>query len=102
MALKNELDKVEMLVMSGIKHSQTLGNFLETVEHLAEEFDDELCDTIEEEKNLIDDKLREDKYAYLTIKNQKYKKITEKFSSVNTKAEEAIEKVLSMQGDIVR
>ena len=70
MALKHELDKVEMLVMSGIKHSETLSSFLTTVEHIAEEFDDELCDTIEEEKNLIDDKLNDDKYAYLTIKNQ--------------------------------
>ena len=75
MALKQELDDVEMEVMKNIKHSKNLNDFLRIVEDLAEEFDDEIADAVEEEKHLLDDKINHSKLSYLVLRRKSYNEI---------------------------
>ena len=46
-----------MEVMSGIKGSQTLQDFLDSSEALSEEVNDDIVDMIEEENGLVNEKI---------------------------------------------
>ena len=72
-----------MEVMKGIKNSIMLQEFLESAEKLQEDVSDDLIDMIEEENNIVSDKILQSKFAYMVIKHRYYDRVNEGFEKFN-------------------
>ena len=55
--LKGILDEVEMEVMNGIKSSENLKLFLESIEGIQAQINEDVLDLVEEENGLVSEKI---------------------------------------------
>ena len=69
--------------MKLIKQSNNLKEFLEKSESLQDSVNDEIIEMIEEENNLVSEKVSQSKFAYLVIKHRYYDKLNAEFEALN-------------------
>ena len=100
--LKAQLDSVEIEVMDSIKQSATLQQFLESAERLQDEVSDNLVDFIEEENQLVTDKICQSKFGYLVMKHNYYAQVNEKFAVFNEMTLKEVRKVKDLENRIIK
>jgi hypothetical protein len=74
-AIRKMFDELEMEVMMSIKHSSGLQNFLSSAEKLTERLNDEVIDLIEDENQKMEEKVENNKFAYLVMRHKFYDKL---------------------------
>lgn len=99
--LKHMLDDVEMEVMSKIKASKNLHSYLEITEQLASEVSQEMVEMVEDEKSKLDEKLSQNKFAYMILKNKHYDNLDLKFKKFNQDTRQNVAKVRELEQHIV-
>ena len=88
--------------MHGVKHSKTLQAFLERSEALQESINDDIVDMIEEENNLVTEKVCQSKFAYLVIKHGYYDKLNREFERLNKETKLEIANIRQMENKIIK
>ena len=91
-----------MEVMKGIKNSIMLQEFLESAEKLQEDVSDDLIDMIEEENNIVGDKILQSKFAYMVIKHRYYDRVNEGFEKFNQRLKNEIIRIKQLEDRIVK
>ena len=79
-----------MDVMQGIKNSDILQEFLESSERLQEDFSDDIIDLVEEENNIVGEKILHSKFAYMVIKHKYYDRVNDGFERFNDRVKNEI------------
>ena len=68
---------------------------------LQDEVNDTLLDYIEEENQLVTNKVCQSRFGYFVVKHRYYKELNEKFAVFNKKTEDEVMKVKELENKII-
>ncbi len=100
-AIYMQLKDIEKDVLSQVKASSKLKELASLIETMTVQFDEELLQKLETERNVLDDKVERARYGYIVTRKQYYNELIKQMEEFSININHKIESSTSLLNDLL-